>query len=90
LQAAIANIKNDETPGGKRHNFEASASYLLPKDPVTKHINNAGSKRVNAAISDVHVEPGSGTKTGLVAQEFTYGITRRLSILSSCQSRRKS
>ena len=65
LQAAIANIENDETPGGKRHNFEASASYLLPKDPVVKRINNAGGKRVNAAISDAHVEPGFGAKSGI-------------------------
>jgi hypothetical protein len=66
LQAAMANLENDDGPGGKRHNFEDAASFLLPKDPVTKRINNAGMKRTNVSISNVQIElAGFGAKPGI-------------------------
>ena len=36
LQAAMASIKTDNDPEGMRNNFEATASYLLPYDPVAR------------------------------------------------------
>lgn len=66
LQAAMANIENDDGEDGKRHNFEDAASFLLPKDPVVKRLNTAGSKRASASISDVNAESsGSGAKPGI-------------------------
>ena len=69
LQAAIAQVRTDDDPGGKRNNFELTASYLLPYDPVAKK-RAAGTKRDHeAAISDVTVEAsaaeGFGTKQGI-------------------------
>ena len=36
LNAAIAQIKADDGPNAKRSDFEATASFLLPNDPVAK------------------------------------------------------
>jgi hypothetical protein len=37
LQAAMANVRTDTDPvDGKMNDFEATASYLLPYDPVSK------------------------------------------------------
>ena len=36
LSAAIANVKADDGPAGKRSDFEACAAYLLPSDPVAQ------------------------------------------------------
>jgi hypothetical protein len=36
LQAAMALVHNDTGAHGKCNNFEATASYLLPHDPVAK------------------------------------------------------
>ena len=54
LQAAMAFIRNDDGIGGKRSNFETTASYLLPYDPVTK--KRKGQKRGVENISDTTVE----------------------------------
>jgi hypothetical protein len=50
LQAAMANIKTNQT--GLRNDFEATASFLLPYDPVQKKRNYHGTKRGPANISD--------------------------------------
>ena len=40
LQAAMALIRNDDNPVvGKRSNFEATSTCLLPHDPVAKKAN---------------------------------------------------
>ena len=36
LQAAIANVEDDNGVDGKRNDFEKASSHLLPKDPVVK------------------------------------------------------
>ena len=36
LQAAMASVNIDTTPGGLRENFEAASMHLLPYDPVAK------------------------------------------------------
>ena len=70
LQAAIAQIKTDDGANGKRNDFEAAASYLLPYDPVAKKRNQT--KRPHADVSDTSgaevaafgTKPGIG-KTGV-------------------------
>ena len=68
LQAAIANILDDKN--GKRQDFEATAAYLLPKDPVAKRrgtgqkwssteISNTTAKKVSAKGKSSKV--GNGT-----------------------------
>ena len=52
LQAAMASIRTDDGNGGKRNDFEAAASYLLPYDPVAKKRSTA-TKRGAAYISGV-------------------------------------
>ena len=71
LQAEIESIKTDKTPTGLRTNFEASASHLLPYDPVQKkHSNRTCGKHNSADITDMTVERGKvssfGTKKGFV------------------------
>ena len=54
LQAAMASIKTDQSATGMRNDFEASASHLLPYDPVQKkRTDRTGGKRDSADISDV-------------------------------------
>jgi hypothetical protein len=70
LQAAMALVRNDNGPTGKLNDFEATASFLLPHDPVAKKRNLAG-KRPSADISDttgseLRVQPKSGLgRTGV-------------------------
>jgi len=55
LQAAIAVVESDSNADGKRHNFEDTASYLLPKDPVAARQRNENDKRPAADISGVEI-----------------------------------
>ena len=52
LQASMALIRNDDAPTGKMNNFESTASFLLPHDPVAKKRTSTG-KRGIGEISDV-------------------------------------
>ena len=77
LQAAMASIKQDKTPGGLRSDFEAAVATLLPADPVAKKQIKAGDKRSHAQISGVKfddenaevaslkIKSGKGPKTGV-------------------------
>ncbi len=51
LQAAIASIRTDTGPTGKRNDFEATAAHLLPYCPVAK--KRQSNKRPHGFISDV-------------------------------------
>ena len=62
LQAAIAQIKTDDSANGKRNSFEATAAYLLPYDPVAKK-RAQGTKRGQADISAVDTAEVSGLGT---------------------------
>ena len=54
LQAEMALVRNDDDPtNGKRSNFEATATCLLPHDPVSKKIQNYPARRNNAEISEI-------------------------------------
>lgn len=48
LQAAMASVRTDDGPNGKRNNFEMAATHLLPYDPVMKRRSE---KRRHANIS---------------------------------------
>jgi hypothetical protein len=52
LQAAIASVRTDDGPNGKRNDFEAAATHLLPYDPVAKK-RLSGTKRGARIISTV-------------------------------------
>ena len=70
LQAAMASIKTDQDPNGLRNNFEATATHLLPYNPVQKkRSNHAGGKRGAADILTVTFEEADvsafGAKKGI-------------------------
>ena len=50
LQASMALVRNDDAATGKMNNFENTASFLLPHDPVAKKRTSTG-KRGSAEIS---------------------------------------
>lgn len=52
LQAAMALVRNDTDVDGKMNDFEATASFILPHDPVAKKRSTASSKRPAADISE--------------------------------------
>ena len=52
LQAAMAQVRTDSGGGGKMNDFEATASYLLPYDPVSKK-RASGAKRGIGSISEI-------------------------------------
>jgi hypothetical protein len=52
LQAAMAQVRTDSGEGGKMNDFEATASYMLPYDPVSKQ-RTTGNKRGMASISEL-------------------------------------
>ena len=76
LQAVMALVRNDTAPGGKMNDFEATASYLLPHDPVSKKRTSA-TKRGVAEISDTTAGDASSTSggkpaTGKTGVEFRF------------------
>ena len=80
LQASMANVDGDTGVGGKRSDFEAAASFLLPKDPVAARLRE-GQKHPNATVSDTTADdaqvsafgskPGKGPKTGVHLRFYT-------------------
>lgn len=52
LQAAMALVRSDQDPTGKMNNFEATASFLLPHDPVANKRTN-DRKRPAAELAEV-------------------------------------
>ena len=67
LQAAMASVEQDDGPNGKRNDFEAMASFLLPKDPVARKSTISGKRDHGAMIADAQCEvsSGFGTKQGI-------------------------
>jgi hypothetical protein len=89
LQAAMALVRNDTDPDGKMNDFEATASYLLPHDPVSKK-RIAGTKRGVAEISDTSGIEASSSTAGKLARgqtgvEFRFHERAEYSQLSSEQ-----
>ena len=85
LQAAMADIKTDQA--GLRNDFEATASFLLPYDPVQKRRNDHGTKRGPADISDAtgeeaYVNVSSfGTKKGNGSSGVPFDTTRKKNMI---------
>jgi hypothetical protein len=93
LQAAMASVKTDQAAGGLRNNFEATATHLLPYDPVQKKRgDNAGGKRGPADISDITGEEADvsafGAKTGKgdSGVPLRYHTTAEYQLLTKAQS----
>ena len=66
LVAAIANVRaDDQPPNGKMFDFESTANYIIPFDPVTG--KRAGTKRKVHDIAAVSSDLGitRGPKTGV-------------------------
>lgn len=68
LQAAMALVRNDNGPMGKMNDFEATAAFILPHDPVAKKRTQAatsGKRVANAEISEAIASkdiPATGAK----------------------------
>ena len=54
----MASVRTDDGPNGKRNDFEAAASHLLPYDPVAKR--RLASKRSNSQVSAVQEAEDNG------------------------------
>eukprot|EP00957_Ditylum_brightwellii_P032936 2497568-Ditylum_brightwellii.AAC.1 len=52
LQAAMALVKNNDGADGKMHNFEKTASFIIPANPVARH-TTGDNKRGQAEVSGV-------------------------------------
>lgn len=88
VEAALANINGDDTPTGKRNNFEAAAAYLLPTCPVaTKRRKSGGKTQLLADVSstaakgDVKLKKGKGS-TGV---EFRFHPPKEYKLLNEAQ-----
>lgn len=65
LQAAMALVRNDTGPTGKMNDFEATASFILPHDPVAKKRNEATKRGgTTANISDTTADDPE-TRSGI-------------------------
>ena len=87
LQAAMALVRNDTGPGGKMNNFEATASFLMPHDPVARTRKGNGSKRGIADISSVATGNPSKNKQlrsgiGKTGVEFRFYKTKEYNRLT--------
>ena len=68
LQAAMALVRNDIAPTGKMNDFEATASFIMPHDPVAKHRNESNKRNpAGANVSDTSAFSGDNDviKTGI-------------------------
>ena len=67
LQAAMALVRNDNGPTGKMNDFEATAAFILPHDPVAKKRTQAatsGKRVATAEISEATVNKDHTPATG--------------------------
>ena len=87
LQAALAIIRGDEAPDGRRNNFESAASYLQPTCPVAKKRKSNGGERGGSYTISSTEGTDSGVKIarGKTGVEFTYHTSEEYKALSSPQ-----
>jgi hypothetical protein len=64
VQARIANIEGDDYITGKRNNFEAAVTHLLPAEPVMENNNKNRRSNNQTVISAVTIQSGKG-KSGV-------------------------
>jgi hypothetical protein len=88
LQAAMALIRSDQDEDGKMNDFEATASFLLPHDPVANKRSN-DRKRPSAEISEVTFDIPSDditkARVGKTGVEFRFHTKPEYSELSDDQ-----
>ena len=87
LQAAMALCRNDQDPGGKMNDFEATAAFLLPHDPVDTKIAS-GTKRSHAMVSFIDGNVASAStkvSTGSTGVAFRYYDTEEYNTLTNLQ-----
>lgn len=77
LQAAMANVRADDSDGGKMENFESMIAYVLPHDPVKNKRKGNNSVLVGAVHPDLGV--ARGPKTGVDVRFYTKAEYRTLS-----------
>jgi len=71
LQAAMALCRNDTGPNGRRSNFEATASFILPHDPVARKRTTQrqhGNAQVSESTTTISATSGTNeprTKRGI-------------------------
>jgi hypothetical protein len=65
LQAAIAAVKTDDKPTGKRNNFEKMASYIVPYDPVNKKRQTGSGRPTSNVSATEEVSSTFGSKVGI-------------------------
>jgi hypothetical protein len=85
LQAALAIIRGDEAPDGRRNNFESAATYLQPTCPVAKKRKSSGGERGSYTISSAEGKSGLKIARGKTGVEFTYHTGEEYKALTSPQ-----
>ena len=89
IQAAIAVIRADTDPNGKRNNFESMVAFLLPADPVAER--RKGNNRKNANISSLSIGSTNGNgsfKPSVGRTGVTYAIIKPRNISCYLRSRK--
>ena len=78
---------NDQDPCGKMNNFEATAVFLLPHDPVdTKRASGLKRYQVMVSFIDGNVASASTkVSTGSTSVEFSYYDTKEYNTLTNPQ-----
>jgi hypothetical protein len=75
LQAAMALVRSDQGPNGKMNDFEATASFLLPHDPIATK-RHQDKKRPAVDISEVNAsqrgDDHTKARTGKTGVEFRF------------------
>jgi hypothetical protein len=87
LQAAMALVRNDTGPNGKMNDFESTASFILPHDPVSTRC--AATKR-GAEVSEVVIDSSDEptpkkARAGKTGVEFRFHTGREYHQLSDEQ-----
>ena len=89
LQASMALIRNDQGPNGKMNDFEASASFLLPHDPISLK-KSTEKKRTGAEVSEVHADLSDNVtrkpSVGKTGVELRFHTSEEYSTLSKEQT----
>ena len=84
LQAAMDLCRNDQDPGGKMNDFEATAAFLLTHGPVTTK-RALGTKRSHAMVSFIDGNVASANtkvSTGSTGVVFRYYDTEEYNTLT--------
>jgi hypothetical protein len=86
LQAALAQIRTDESATGPHHDFEAAVTIIVPQCPVARKRGVSG-KRANAQISSMTGIGGAKPRigTGKTGVPLRFHVTKEFVKLTSAQ-----